>query len=635
MRFPVVLDQSCAAGGTQPPKDPGELWSARLRRLAPVVVHPAGPRSTAARLTVLADVLDAATAPVLVLDDRYTGHDSPLVDVIADPRPASTVLAGVTGEAWPARVVEGVVASAGSPLHDVDGTTDATPRTGGLVRIAVVDLPVAAAAVRDLALLARAQGWSSAPLVPLVTVALARSGVRLHPVRSRGYVAVVARTIAERKRALAASAAQDEHRTRLANAAREADGFYSTFVVRRLSRPATALALRLGLTPNQVTLASLAIAAVAAACFAAGTRSWLVAGAVLLQVSLVVDCVDGELARYTRQQSALGAWLDAGTDRVKEFGVYAALAVGAARGGSSVWLLAGAVLALQMTRHFVDFGFAVRQGRRTLLATTPLRVPLEQRSDAALDASGAVGSVSRSAQWGRSATELSERTNRVGPLVWAKRAVIMPIGERWLVLSVASALSGPRLALLLLLVLGAVAAAYTTAGRVLRSAAEAVPLGERAGDLVVMADVGPLPRALLARWSARRLGWLLPAASRAVEGAGVIAVVALAAPDRLALAYGYLFVLSLWHYDVVYRLRHIGEGPRPAVQEAGLGAPVRLLVLVVAGVVGGAATTAVLTGLSVLVLALVLVDSSRAWRSWFREQAASVPVPRFTVEGLS
>ena len=63
--------------------------------------------------------------------------------------------------------------------------------------------------------------------------------------------------------------------------------------------------------------------------FATGERVGLVAGALLLQLSLVVDCVDGEVARYTRAFSSLGAWLDASTDRVKEYACYAGLAFGA------------------------------------------------------------------------------------------------------------------------------------------------------------------------------------------------------------------------------------------------------------------------------------------------------------------
>ncbi|MEN9594219.1 MAG: hypothetical protein RLY23_702, partial [Actinomycetota bacterium] len=41
------------------------------------------------------------------------------------------------------------------------------------------------------------------------------------------------------------------------------------------------------------------------------SRSNYISGALLLQFSLILDCVDGEVARYTKQFSRFGAWLDA------------------------------------------------------------------------------------------------------------------------------------------------------------------------------------------------------------------------------------------------------------------------------------------------------------------------------------
>ena len=95
----------------------------------------------------------------------------------------------------------------------------------------------------------------------------------------------------------------------------------------------------------------------AAAGFATGERPGMVAGAVLLYFAFVLDCVDGQLARYTRQFSKLGAWLDSIFDRTKEYVVFAGLAIGASRTGDPVWLLAGAALTLQTARHAVDFSY--------------------------------------------------------------------------------------------------------------------------------------------------------------------------------------------------------------------------------------------------------------------------------------
>ena len=151
----------------------------------------------------------------------------------------------------------------------------------------------------------------------VAAVALVRGGV---PVRAVGLVDVPwYRDPDDRIAAEAAVRGVSEARIRQLQANRLDDGFYSTFVVRRLSKPLTRLALRLGWSPNAITLLSFAVGLLAAASFAVGDRWALVLGAVLLQASLVIDCVDGEVARATRRFTALGAWLDASTDRVKEF----------------------------------------------------------------------------------------------------------------------------------------------------------------------------------------------------------------------------------------------------------------------------------------------------------------------------
>jgi len=53
--------------------------------------------------------------------------------------------------------------------------------------------------------------------------------------------------------------------------------------------------------------------------------------------------------------------------------------------------------------------------------------------------------------------------------VWLKRTLTMPVGERWLVISIVAALYGPREVFLALLFVTTVAALYMTVGRMLRS----------------------------------------------------------------------------------------------------------------------------------------------------------------------
>ena len=82
------------------------------------------------------------------------------------------------------------------------------------------------------------------------------------------------------------------------------------------------------ISPNLITISSFFIGLTAAWCFAVGDYAHLLCGAVLVQLSFIVDCMDGQLARYRQQFSKLGAWLDRVSDRVKDFAFFFSLALG-------------------------------------------------------------------------------------------------------------------------------------------------------------------------------------------------------------------------------------------------------------------------------------------------------------------
>lgn len=79
---------------------------------------------------------------------------------------------------------------------------------------------------------------------------------------------------------------------------------------RRLSRPVSHLAVRLGLTPNQVSVASLVAGLAAAWVVAGATPGGALGGMALYLIAVVLDHADGEVARLTRRTSPVGAWLD-------------------------------------------------------------------------------------------------------------------------------------------------------------------------------------------------------------------------------------------------------------------------------------------------------------------------------------
>jgi len=82
------------------------------------------------------------------------------------------------------------------------------------------------------------------------------------------------------------------------------------------------------ITPNQVTFLSAAIAAGACAMFAVlPGHAWLIAAAAVFELSFVLDCADGQLARLRKMASPLGHLLDFLMDELKAMLLFGSVAV--------------------------------------------------------------------------------------------------------------------------------------------------------------------------------------------------------------------------------------------------------------------------------------------------------------------
>ncbi|MFJ9031714.1 DUF5941 domain-containing protein [Streptomyces sp. NPDC102274] len=506
----------------------------------------------------------------------------------------------------------------------------------------------------------------SEPLADRVATTLDAAGTAVTRPELGSLVAAVPADAAAREQAGAAVAAVDDEAVRLRSAVKARDGFFTTFCVSPYSRYLARWCARRGLTPNQVTTASLITALIAAACAATGTRGGYVAAGLLLLFSFVLDCTDGQLARYSLQYSTMGAWLDATFDRAKEYAYYAGLALGAARGGDDVWALALGAMVLQTCRHVVDFSF----------------------NEANVDATAA--NTEGKAVVGTPTAALSSKLDSVGWTVWVRRMIVLPIGERWAMIAVLTAVTTPRIVFYALLIGCAFAACYTTAGRVLRSVTRRATRTDRAARaLADLADSGPLAE-LVARvlrrparalpgvlpflialaggvalvataafgplkspWPgyapldsavlvlgalvyvlasgfavARRMGgaldWLIPPVFRSAEYTTILVFAARAdVPGALPAAFGLVATVAYHHYDTVYRIR------------AGAGAPPRLLVRILGGHEGRTLLVTLAAALStrefdfpleltVLAVAVALVALTESIRFWVSSGAPAV-----------
>jgi hypothetical protein len=116
---------------------------------------------------------------------------------------------------------------------------------------------------------------------------------------------------------------------------------------RFVARPVAAVLLvplaKSRITPNQVTFLSLAVFVAAMAMLALQRGHFALIGAALvLELSYVLDCVDGQLARLKQKSSPVGAHLDFLMDELKAFLLVAATGVRLWRiDGHEFWLLEG------------------------------------------------------------------------------------------------------------------------------------------------------------------------------------------------------------------------------------------------------------------------------------------------------
>ncbi|MEU9559769.1 DUF5941 domain-containing protein [Streptomyces fumanus] len=584
---------------------PGSPIEADLRALGFEVRHAA---DAAGAGTLLAAVPGGER--VAVVDARFVGHVHALRLGLTDPR---------------------------FPLAAIPGAVTAQPAAR----------PALARA------LARQEASGGTTLVGSLTdriaTALDADGAAVHRPELGSLVARVPADPQAANEARQAVAAVDDEAVRLKSAVKARDGFFTTFCISPYSRYIARWCARRGLTPNQVTTASLLTALIAAACAATGTRGGFVAAGVLLIASFVLDCTDGQLARYSLQYSTLGAWLDATFDRAKEYAYYAGLALGAARGGDDVWALALGAMVLQTCRHVVDFAF----------------------NEAHVTGTDAPSNTSPTAA-------LSGRLDSVGWTVWVRRMIVLPIGERWALIAVLTAVTTPRITFWVLLIGCAFAAAYTTAGRVLRSLNSKARRTDRAARaLADLADSGPVAEGLarvtrrlpgglapvlalaggaavaataaatgfgapwpvlaaavyaltsaaaVARPLKGALDWLVPPFFRAAEYLTVLLLAARADVNgALPAAFGLVAAVAYHHYDTVYRIRG-GAGAPPAwlVRVIGGHEGRTLLVAVLAAVLTAPRFTAALTVLAVAVALLVLFESIRYWVSAHRAGSPAV-----------
>ena len=125
------------------------------------------------------------------------------------------------------------------------------------------------------------------------------------------------------------------------------EGFMSRHFERRLSLALTRRLVRTPVTPNMITLISVAIGLLGAPFFLSATPGLQLVGALLFLTHSILDGCDGEIARLKFLESRGGATLDFWGDNLVHQAIFACMAVGWSLSTQALWplLLGGLAVA--------------------------------------------------------------------------------------------------------------------------------------------------------------------------------------------------------------------------------------------------------------------------------------------------
>jgi phosphatidylglycerophosphate synthase len=140
------------------------------------------------------------------------------------------------------------------------------------------------------------------------------------------------------------------------------DILWNRFVARPLAAVLLVPLRATSITPNQITLLTLVVFAAGAVLMALGPgwRNLIIAAAVI-ELSYVLDCVDGQLARLKGTSSPVGAHLDFLMDELKAFLLIAAVGLRLWRASAHPWWLVEALLGLVIVASAISLTTFLRR----------------------------------------------------------------------------------------------------------------------------------------------------------------------------------------------------------------------------------------------------------------------------------
>jgi CDP-L-myo-inositol myo-inositolphosphotransferase len=157
---------------------------------------------------------------------------------------------------------------------------------------------------------------------------------------------------------------KEARRYLLGTARKPTDAFFARHINRPISLLMTRFFLRLGITPNPLSIICLAIGLVSGWLIAQGGYLHALLGAFLFEFASIFDGCDGEVARLTFRTSKLGGFLDMVGDAVIFVLFFLCLPIGLYRSSHRpVWLVLGVLALLSMGAFYLQLAAYMKRAK--------------------------------------------------------------------------------------------------------------------------------------------------------------------------------------------------------------------------------------------------------------------------------
>jgi|TARA_B100001971_G_C18246962_1_gene575044 phosphatidylglycerophosphate synthase len=100
---------------------------------------------------------------------------------------------------------------------------------------------------------------------------------------------------------------------------RENENWLAKYVYRKIASPLVIQLSKINVTSVQISIVSIITSIIAGIFFSLGNWESLVIGYIFLQLTIILDHVDGAIARYTNNQTIVGSWFDKFGNKLHKF----------------------------------------------------------------------------------------------------------------------------------------------------------------------------------------------------------------------------------------------------------------------------------------------------------------------------